>query len=185
MSSTTRPSPYCKQPNIERQACRWGPYPKLPGSRKVLYTAGYYSWRRALTAGMTVSPGKSCRLSEEQRWALEEDLRKSPKESGFLREPCTDKMIVRRIGNRFGIKYGTNRILGLTYRVGFSVRKPRLVSHNSTTEGEQKAYVERTVKEVVARDGAGYKVLCLGVAGSVGSPTFGRGIQPRGEIDTI
>ena len=131
------------------------------------------------------SPGRPCRLSEEQRRALEEDLRKSSRESGFLREPCTDKMIVRRIGNRFGIKYGINRILGLTYKMGFSVRKPRLVSHNSTTEGEQKAYVERTVKEMAARDGTGYKVLCLGVAGFVDSPTFGRGIRPREEMDTV
>ena len=70
------------------------------------------------------SPGRPCRLSEEQRRALEEDLRKSPRESGFLREPCTDKMIARRIGSRFGIKYGTNRILGLTYRMGFSLENP-------------------------------------------------------------
>ena len=93
-------------------------------------------------------------------------------------------MIVRRIGSRFGIKYGTNRILGLTYRMGFSVRKPRLVSHNSVTEGEQKACMKRTVKEMAARDRAGYKALCLDVAGFVDSPTFGRGIQPKREMDT-
>ena len=50
---------------------------------------------------MTASPGRPCRLSDEQKESLENDLLEHPTECKFSRGSWTAKMVVRHIVNEF------------------------------------------------------------------------------------
>ena len=131
------------------------------------------------------SPGRPCRLSDEQTSLLDRDLEKNPEESGFHRSTWTARLLVRHVLNKFGVRYSADGALRLASRLNFSVRKPRPVPYNSATKEEVKKYVNDTVMEIKAHAGRGYKVVCLDAAALIDSPLSKRGIRRRGGSDTV
>ena len=131
------------------------------------------------------SPGRPCRLSDEQWVALDRDVDKDPTESGFFRDTWTGRLVARRILNKCGIKYSDSGALKLTRRMNFSVRGVRPVPHNSATAKELAEYVEETVRQVREYDRNGFKIVFIDFAGFADSPASRRGIRRRGGRDTV
>ena len=149
-----------------------------------------HGWLSRLENGMDgrynlKSPGRPCRLSDEQISSLDKDLEKNPEESGFHRSTWTAKLVVRHVLDKFGVRYSADGALRLTSRLNFSVRKPRPVPYNSATKEEIEKYVNDTIREIKAHAERGYKVVCLDAAALLDSPLSRRGIRRRGWRDTI
>ena len=133
------------------------------------------------------SPSRPCRLSDEQKESLENDLLKHLTECRFLRGSWTAKMVVRYIVNEFKILYSINGVLRLTQRLNFSIRSPRPVPYNCATPEKQKEYAENVVKMIEKYDDEHYKFLCLDAAGFVDAPSSSssRGIRRKGKKDAV
>ena len=73
-----------------------------------------YDWLEHLAVGGlkrihdNKSPGRSCRLSVQQKNRLKKDLGKNPDKSGFLRGSWTAKIVVCHIKNKFKVAYGAS-----------------------------------------------------------------------------
>ena len=119
------------------------------------------------------SPGRPCRLSDEQWAALDRDIDKDPTESGFFRDTWTGRLVARRILNAFGIRYSDSGALKLTRRMNFSVRGVRPVPYNSATAKDLAEYVEETVRQVREYDRNGFKIVFIDFAGFADSPPPG------------
>ena len=78
------------------------------------------------------SPGRPCRLSDEQLAAPDRDVDKDPTESGFFCDAWTSRLVARRILDSCGIKYSDSGALKLTRRMNFSVRGVRHVPYSQT-----------------------------------------------------
>ena len=149
-----------------------------------------HGWLSRLENGMEgrhdrKSPGRPCRLSDEQTSFLDKDLEKNPEESGFHRSTWTAKLVVRHVLDKFGVRYSADGALRLARRLNFSVRKPRPVPYNSATKEEVEKYVNDTIKEIKAHAERGYKVVCLDAAALLDSPLSRRDIRRRGGRDTV
>ena len=150
-----------------------------------------YGWlQRVAVSGFdrihdSKSPGRPCRLSDEQKESLENDLLKHPTECKFLRGSWTAKMVVRHIVNEFKILYSISGALWLTQRLNFSIRSPRPVPYNCATPEKQKEYAENVVKMIKKYDDEHYKFLCLDAAGFVDAPSSSRGIRRKGGKDAV
>ena len=133
------------------------------------------------------SPGRPCRLSDEQKESLENDLLKHPTECKFLRGSWTAKTVVRRIVNEFKILYSISGVLQLTQRLNFSIRSPRPAPYNCSTPEKQKEYAENAVKMIKKYDDEHYKFLCLDAAGFVDAPSSSssRGMRRKGGKDAV
>ena len=149
-----------------------------------------HGWLSRLENGMEgrhdlKSPGRPCRLSDEQISSLDKDLEKNPEKSGFHRSTWTAKLVVRHVLDKFGVRYSADDALRLARRLNFPVRKPRPVPYNSATKEEVEKYVNDTVREIKAHAERGYKVVCLDAAALIDSPLSRRGIRRRGGRDTV
>ena len=151
-----------------------------------------YGWlQRVAVSGFdrihdSESPGRPCRLSDEQKESLENDLLKHPTECKFLGGSWTAKMVVRHIVNEFKILYSISGALWLTQRLNFSIRSPRPVPYNCATPEKQKEYAENVVKMIKKYDDEHYKFLCLDAAGFVDAPSSSsRGIRRKGGKDAV
>ena len=130
------------------------------------------------------SPGRPCRLDERQRVQLDGIIRESPERSGFHSDMWISRMVAGCIWKVFGMRYSHSGALKLTDRMGFSVRKRRLVPQNTAGREEIERYVKEAARKIVSFHRRGHTLFCLDACTIVNSPAPRYGILPRGERDT-
>lgn len=134
-------------------------------------------------------PGKSTgripKVSGEQCGQIASDLCGEPAEHGFERSNWTASLLASHILAKFGVRYGRSGALALAHRLGFSVRKPRPVPHDTAPDEAVERYEEDTAAAIALHVRRGYGVYCMDAAGFANSPSSAYGIRPAGGHETV
>lgn len=133
----------------------------------------------------TPSPGRPRKLTDDEIYQLELTIRNGPQICGYDGGVWTAKNLVKHIQERFGKTYSVSGLLKLVSRLGYSVRKPRPIPHNSATPQEQKKFKEEAYQEQTEYRKKGYTICCFDACAKTNSPTAKRGIRVRGGTDTV
>jgi transposase len=72
-------------------------------------------------------PGRPARLTEEQWAALEADLRRSPRDLGYVQNLWDGKMLAHHLAQAYGVRLGVRQCQRIFTKLGFRLRKPRPV----------------------------------------------------------
>ena len=131
------------------------------------------------------STGRRPKVSDAQQEKIKESLSQEPMASGFERSNWTAKLLATHIDNLFGVKYTASGALALAHNMGFSVRVPRPVPHNTPDAEVIDKYVSDTIQAITSHVAAGYSVYCMDAAGFADSPHSARGIRPIGGHETV
>ena len=130
-------------------------------------------------------PGRPPTLSPEQEKVIEDDLDKPPSESGFKRGSWNNKMLVKRVFDRFNIVISHSSAIRLSSRLGFSTRKPRPIPYNSATPEEQEEFIKNTKTTIARWHAESRHVAAIDACSLRDSPASRRGLRRRGGHDTV
>ena len=131
------------------------------------------------------STGRRPKLTVKQQKIVSNVLSKDPTSSDFERSNWTANLLTTHIHNKFGVKYTFNGALALAHRLGFSVRVPRPVPHNTADREVVDKYVSETITAITSHVAANYSVGCMDAAGFAKAPFSARGIRPIGGHETV
>lgn len=131
------------------------------------------------------SPGRPCNLTDDETEQLELVIQNGPQICGYDKGVWTAKNLAKHIQEKFGKTYSVSGLLKMVSRLGFSVRKPRPIPHNSATPQEQEKFKEEVYQEQIEYQKQGYVVCCFDACAKTNSPTAKRGIRVRGGTDTV
>ena len=154
-------------------------------------TQTVYDWlRRLADGGMcriydTPSPGRPCKLSDDEKCRLELTIRNGPMAAEYSRDAWTSRILAEHTEKVTGQKYSKSGMLKLASRLGYSVRVPRPVPYNSATPEEQAEFKKNAKREMDEHREAGYKICCYDACAKKDSPTAQRGIRTRGGSETV
>ena len=154
-------------------------------------TKTVYDWLQRLAEGGmcriydTPSPGRPCKLSNDELYRLDLTVRNGPQSVGCSRENWTSGKLAEYVEKETGQAYSKSGILKLTSKMGYSWRVPRPVPYNSATPEEQEKFKEETKREMDEHREAGYKICSYDACAKKDSPTAQRGIRTRGGSETV
>ena len=130
------------------------------------------------------SPGRKCRLSEDQQKDLKEALGKKPLECKFERGDWTAGLVSAYISREFGVKYGREGALALSHRLNCTMGADRPVHYKTLTEEEEVQYVKDTVEAISKYASMGHTVLAADAAAFANGSSTARGLRPAGSKRT-
>lgn len=133
----------------------------------------------------TPSPGRPCKLDDDEKCRLELTICNGPQASGYSRDTWTSRVLAGHIENMTGQKYTESGMLKLASRMGYSVRTPRPVPYNSATPEARAKFKKEAKQEMDEYRKAGYRILCYDACAKMDSPTARRGIRTRGGTETV
>ncbi|MBW2149488.1 MAG: transposase [Deltaproteobacteria bacterium] len=84
-------------------------------------------------------PGRTPRLSKEDKEILAQDLRGSPREFGYSQNLWDGKLLGHHIKEKFGVELKVRQCQNLFHQLGFRRRKPRPLIAKAD-QGAQRAY---------------------------------------------
>lgn len=68
--------------------------------------------------------GAKCRLKEEEKKEIQEDILKSPRSLGYKQSNWTGKLLMRRMREKYGVEYKQANIYVLLKSLGISYQRP-------------------------------------------------------------